>query len=466
MPINSNNVFDNTGQEYNVSKVLTSNNGVNIDEYLVYGPPYYAIANLFITGGNFIYYTFSVVYVFIKYWAPLKKAFVGMVVNTIKGRSVYTGFTDGHSRMMRKYPEVPEWWYGIVFAFGFAVSIIAVAAWPTQTPWWSILAVTGIGALLTIPWVVIESIASTGISLNVIWQVLPGLWFPGNPMAQLILLMLGGAFEQIAGGFTTELKYAHYAKLPPRSVFRGHLVASMLNCVIYCAILELMLVYFNADDSLCTWDNAQHMVCQYAQSVYSSTILFGAFGTNNMFKLYPILPWCFLIGAFLGLGWVLGEKAAPRVRKHIHGRMGDDQFASFDRTVWRPTASVLACIHPAVALSGALQWAGNTNLAYATLGVYLAWVFQYYLKRRYTAWWGKYAYMIFAGLNVGVAISGLIVTLVFGFGAGKNANLGWWGNDVITAGVDYQLYNNNASLMALPASGYFGLEPDQYPLDW
>jgi len=34
--------------------------------------------------------------------------------------------------------------------------------------------------------------------------------------------------------------------------------------------------------------------------------------------------------------------------------------------------------------------------------------------------WGKYAYLIFAGLNAGVAISGLIVTLVFSFGAGKN----------------------------------------------
>lgn len=466
MPINSNNVFDNTGQEYNATKVLNGNNGVDIDNYKAYGPPYYAIANLFITGGNFIYYTFSVVYVFIKYWAPLKKAFVGMVVNTIKRRSIYTGFVDGHTRMMRKYPEVPEWWYGIVFLFGFIVSILAVTAWPTNTPWWSILGVTGIGALLTIPWVIIESIASTGISLNVIWQVLPGLWFPGNPMAQLILLMLGGAFEQIAGGFTNELKYAHYAKLPPRAVFRGHVVSSLLNCIIYCAIIELMVAYYNTDDSLCTWNNKEHMVCSYAQSVYASTILFGAFGTNNMFKLYPILPWCFLIGAFLGLGWVLGEKGAPRLRKYLQGRMDESQFASFDKTVWRPASNVLKCIHPAVALSGALQWAGNTNLAYATLGIYLAWFFQYYLKRHYTAWWGKYAYMIFAGLNVGVAISGLIVTLVFSFGAGKNANLGWWGNDVITAGVDYQLYNNNASLLPIPSSGHFGLEPDQYPLDW
>jgi hypothetical protein len=110
MPINSNTAFNNQMGSYNVSKVLTSDNHVNIDAYKSYGPPYYAVANLFVTGANFVYYTFSIVYVFIKYWAALKKAFVGMVVNTIKRRSIYTGFEDGHTRMMRRYKEVPEWW--------------------------------------------------------------------------------------------------------------------------------------------------------------------------------------------------------------------------------------------------------------------------------------------------------------------------------------------------------------------
>ena len=156
----------------------------------------------------------------------------------------------------------------------------------------------------------------------------------------------------------------------------------------------------------------------------------------------------------------------PRARLHIKQKLDEGKFDSFDKYIWKPTANVFACIHPAVALSGGLQWAGNNNLTYMTLQIYLAWFFQFYLKRRYTAWWGKYAYLIFAGLGVGVAISGLIVTLVFSFGAGKNANLHWWGNDVGQKGVDWQLYNNNASLYSIPESGYFGLSKDQFPLDW
>ena len=120
LPINSNGAFDNTMHPYNVTKVLTPENQVDISKYKEYGPPYYAIANLFVTGGNFVYYAFSIVYIFIKYWRPLKKTFVGMVVNTIKGRSIYTGFDDGQTRLIRRYKEVPEWWvsgHGILITF-------------------------------------------------------------------------------------------------------------------------------------------------------------------------------------------------------------------------------------------------------------------------------------------------------------------------------------------------------------
>jgi hypothetical protein len=48
MPINSNASFDNTMQQYNVSRVLKPDNTVDIDAYLEYGPPYYAIANLYV----------------------------------------------------------------------------------------------------------------------------------------------------------------------------------------------------------------------------------------------------------------------------------------------------------------------------------------------------------------------------------------------------------------------------------
>lgn len=352
LPPNSNGVFDNQGLSYNYTRVINDDMSINLDGYKEYGPPYYTTSNLFVTGGNFVYYTFSVVYVFVKYRHAMKKCFYGMAINMWKRQSIYTGFDDGATRMMRRYPEVPEWWYSILFLFGFVISICSVAAFPTTTPWWSIFALTGIGFVLTIPWTIIQSVADTGINLGVIWQVLPGVWFPGKPIAQLMLLMYGGAFEQVCGGFTADLKYGMYARIPPRAIFRGHLISCAINCIIYTAMVDVMLLYANSDGTLCQYDNKQFMVCAYAHSVYSSTIEFGAFGTNNMFKLYPVMPYCFLIGAVLGAVWLFGETYGSRCRRWFESRMEGKAFATFDAWVWGPIARGLSYVHPAIALNG------------------------------------------------------------------------------------------------------------------
>jgi len=146
--------------------------------------------------------------------------------------------------------------------------------------------------------------------------------------------------------------------------------------------------------------------------------------------------------------------------------MDAKKFSTLDKRIWGPLSSLFECLNPAIALSGALQWAGNNNLTYATLGIYIAWFFQYYLKRRYTAWWGKYAYLIFAGLSVGVAISGLIVTLVFSFGVGQGVSFNWWGNTVQRKGFDWEMYNQVGALNPIPEKGYFGIDPENYPTKW
>jgi hypothetical protein len=185
-----------------------------------------------------------------------------------------------------------------------------------------------------------------------------------------------------------------------------------------------------------------------------------------MFKLYPVLPYCFLFGAILAAAWLGGEKFFPVLRKRLSRTMADKSFAKLDKRVWGPMTSLFQCLNPAIALSGALAWAGNNNLSYATLGIYIAWFFQYYLKRRYTAWWGKYAYLLFAGLSVGIAISGLIVTLVFSFGVGQGVSFAWWGNTVQRKGFDWDMYNQVGSLKPLPEQGYFGIHKGDYPTEW
>ena len=91
----------------------------------------------------------------------------------------------------------------------------------------------------------------------------------------------------------------------------------------------------------------------------------------------------------------------------------------------------------------------------------------YYLRRHYSAWWQKYNYLLEAGFDLGVAISGIIQVLIFGFSNNSEGiTIDWWGNTVGYAGVDYRSYNQNATLLPIPDVGYFGLSPEEYPMDF
>lgn len=57
----------------------------------------------------------------------------------------------------------------------------------------------------------------------------------------------------------SDQKLAHYAKLPPRAVFRSQVIAVFINCFLFIAMLNWMVGNFNKG-TLCTWDNEQRFV--------------------------------------------------------------------------------------------------------------------------------------------------------------------------------------------------------------
>lgn len=465
MPINTSSAFSNTAAVYNSSRILNKDNSFNTTAYHNYSPPYLSAAALFKTGGEFAFYTITLCYVFIRYWHPIYKAFSGVYQNIRHRRSDMDGFEDAHTRMMRSYPEVPEWWFLIVLLIGFAITVVTLEHFPTDTPFWSIFAFVGIGYFLLVPWCIIESIAATGIGFDTMWHLLPGLWWPGKLVPHLVIVMLGSAFEYQAGGFMIDLKYCQYAHIPPRAVFRGHIVSTVVNVLFYVIIIDWLVTGYSPA-TFCNMDDPQRMVCQNPRSVWTQTIFYGIFGTTKLFKMYPILPWCFLIGAIIGITWGIVELNAPSFMRHLKTRMSEKSFHAFEKYFWNPAAMVLCYINPAIALSGMLNWSAQNNLSMYTTGIYLAWYFQYYLKRYKTAWWSKYAYIMFAGISVGITISGLISTLSFGFGSGLGKSLKWWGNHASVNTINYKAYTDKKEGVRLQVPkdrGYFGLDSTNYP---
>jgi OPT family small oligopeptide transporter len=460
MPINSNEAFANDGTVYNVTKILNGKEGVNLDAYKSYGPPYFSGANVFGQGAWFAWYPMTLFYVSIRQWDGLKKAAREMYRAFRYGSSMYEGHSDPHSRMMRAYKEVADWWFLVVLLISLVLGIIALQVYPVNTPVWSLFAVVGLSAVFLIPSALLVAGAYVIMTFNVLFQLLAGYWFVGNPEALIIVTAYGQNFNYQADNYITNQKLAHYSKLPPRAVFRGQIISVLTNCFIFVGMLNWMVNSFD-NGTLCTWDNTQHFVCTDAVLVFASAIEYGAFGVKNFFTLYPFLPWCFLIGAVLGIIWGVIHRYGWYIKEFVRRHLSSETaFARCDRFLFRPI-SLLRWFDPSVFWAGALNWTGGNNLSYATNGIYISLVFMYYIKRRYGAWWEKYNYLIEAGFDVGVAVSGIIQTFAFAF---TGASLNWWGNNVAQQGLDFQSYNQNSSLLPIPPDGYFGLAPAEFPM--
>ena len=53
---------------------------------------------------------------------------------------------DIHARLMSRYPQVPEWWYLIIFVPMFIFGAVSIEVWHTQMPIWALVLALIIGA--------------------------------------------------------------------------------------------------------------------------------------------------------------------------------------------------------------------------------------------------------------------------------------------------------------------------------
>ena len=115
-PISANEPFDRFGRSYNISRVLLPNDTFNETAYNLYSPLYLSA-------------TYAMTYLL---------AFTlctSVLVHTAlyHGKSLMDGMKkirverdDIHAKLMRNYPEVPEWWYISAFCFFFCMAVISV----------------------------------------------------------------------------------------------------------------------------------------------------------------------------------------------------------------------------------------------------------------------------------------------------------------------------------------------------
>jgi OPT family oligopeptide transporter len=182
---------------------------------------------------------------------------------------------------MQYYPEVPMWWYGIIFIISFAFLCIAIKSIPTQLPIWAAVIAIFISFTLFIPLSILQAVTCQQVGTAVMHELIAGYMLPGRPIANTIFKTVGYITSAQATFFVADLKMGHYMKVPPRIMFMIQIVPTAITCIWLTFIQDWML---NNIEDICTPRQKQGFICPGSSVFATASIVFGAVGPQRLFS--------------------------------------------------------------------------------------------------------------------------------------------------------------------------------------
>ncbi|KAM0666872.1 hypothetical protein ACQRIT_005572 [Beauveria bassiana] len=452
LPINSAAAFANDGTIYDVKRVVVDNklDGAKLQAYSL---PFYSAGYVLTVGANFCFYPVYFLYIMVNQWKTMSKAYVDFYRGLRHGKGNYEDAMDVHNRTMRKYKEVPDWWFIAILAVTIALSVVWIEIYPLGIPVWLVFLLIAINLVFAVPLSFLSATTGTNLGLGALIQIITGYLLPDNPNAFLFSQALGSwALAGYGDNYVQDQKMAHYCKIAPRAVFRSQIGTIIITCFVAVGTQNFILT---SVPGLCTEHQPSQFTCMGdGHPMYASSLMWGLLGSDRMFgSLYPLFKWCFLMGFGIAMVFLVaqgqGPKYLPGVREKLRQKLRPDTFAMLDRTLFPLVASLL-WLNPVLIIQGIQHWAPS-NLSYKTPGFILSYVFMYWLPRHRLAWWAKYNYVLSAAFTAGLAVSALVMFFAIGY---HPHPLKWWGNTVSGAGVD----GSNKGILPIPERGYFGPE--------
>lgn len=414
LPMSDSSTYDNTGSPYNTTRILTPQLTLDEEAYKNYSPLFISTTFAMAYGLSFAAIASLIVYTYLHHSKTIWRQY----------KNSTTEKPDIHMKLMRKYKEAPTWWYMSLFVIMLGLGFVTVLAYPTNLNWWSFLLAVAISFTFSLPIGIIQAVTNNQIGLNVLTEFVYGYIQPGRPLALMIFKTFGYITMSQALSFVSDLKFGHYMKIPPRTMFMSQVVATTFSCFIQIAVLNFAL---NNIDGVCTPTQPEHFTCPGGRVFFSASVIWGLIGPARIFspgQIYSGLFWFFLLGAITPVIIFFAAKKWPK--------------------------SPIKYLMAPVIFGGAGAIPPATPLNYLSWGI-VGFVFQYLIKNRHFAWWSRLNFLTSSGLDLGLALSTLVIFFAFTL---NNINPpAWWGNTVITTTMDYQ---DTAIQTVLPPGETFG----------
>ncbi|XP_023879984.2 oligopeptide transporter 7 [Quercus suber] len=392
-PIFSDDLFTSTGQVYNISSIIDSSFHLDLAAYEREGPLYLSTFFAMTYGVGFAALTATIVHVALfhgrEIWEQSKSSFQDKTM-------------DIHTKLMRKYKQVPEWWFVIILIGNIALTIFACEYYieQLQLPWWGVLLACAIAILFTLPIGIITAITNQTPGLNIITEYIIGYIYPGYPVANMCFKVYGYISMTQAVTFLQDFKLGHYMKIPPRTMFMAQVVGTLIACFVYLGTAWWLM---ETIPDICE-DTSSVWTCPSDTVFYDASVIWGLIGPRRIFGdlgTYEAVNWFFLGGAIAPILVWLAAKAFPQ--------------QEWIRLINMPV------------LIGATGY-----MPPATAVNYTTWIIAGFLSgfvayRYMPNWWQRNNYVLSGALDAGLAFMGVLLYFCLGL---EDVSLSWWGNDL------------------------------------
>ncbi|KAJ1960243.1 hypothetical protein GGI12_003907 [Dipsacomyces acuminosporus] len=389
LPLYSADVFTAHGTVYNISRIMK--NGVfDAQAYHRYSPLRMSLEFSWVYGIGF---------------AALMSILVHIAIYNGKEiiervRETRDRHDDIHGKLMLSYPAVKPWWYVAMLVASCATSVAVGVGGRIGVPWWGYLLSFAISMVLVIPVGIIQAVSNRQPGLSLVAELLSGIVLQGIPAGYSILKLYGHGSLAQALSYAQDMKLGHYMKIPPRQVLLYQVVG-----IVFSVVIQTCLFFWLIDHipEMCKPDGYP-WVCRSTNLVYSASIIWNLIGPVRVFgqgSPYKPLLWGFLLGTFLPIPVYILQRRYPNAKwlNHIYvpvilsGIVGLPPMPPVDFPMWFLFGFIFNCV------------------------VYRYW----------NAWWQKYNFTLSAGLDSGLALSGIFQFLAL---AQNGLKLEWWGNQI------------------------------------
>ncbi|KAL0352608.1 UNVERIFIED_CONTAM: Oligopeptide transporter 4, partial [Sesamum calycinum] len=210
-PIFSSHLFTRTGQIYNVSAIVNDKFEIDLPAYEQQGRINLSIFFALTYGLNFAAVMATLTHVIMFNGKEIYERY----------RASHKGKPDIHTRLMKKYRDIPSWWFHVMLLLSLVVSLglCIFMKDQVQLPWWGLLFASGLALIFTLPISIITATTNQTPGLNVITEYIIGIIYPGRPIANVCFKTYGYISMSQAVSFLNDFKLGHYMKVPPRSMF-------------------------------------------------------------------------------------------------------------------------------------------------------------------------------------------------------------------------------------------------------